>query len=248
LPALNKCEPLERPRSAGYITISKGYIIKMNTTNSEKQARFRKEEVLKRGTEGIFGEWQTNLYGSHIPPEEVRELLERASDLPAGWTDEDYQRSINKLEQLRLDLLTNAHDLSNDVNVAHSAPPKSGQSRFKPGMVEMARSDVEAGHELARHLISSIKLSKCSEIATTAAVMEAVRHVARELIVSPEIPRSRATTACLAALPQHHGRPEWFVDEMVNMLRDRLGNALCSQLGPKLASGKREWINGTDLA
>lgn len=220
----------------------------MNITNSEKQARFRKKEVLKRGTEGIFREWQTHLHGSHIPAEEVLELLEKASDLPAGWTDEDYQRSINKLEQLRLDLLTNAHDLSNDVNGAYSTNPETGQVRFKPGMVDMARTDVEAGNELARHLIASIKLSKCSEIATTAAIMEAVRHVAREIVVSPEIPRSRATTACLAALPQYHGRPEWFVDEMVNLLRDRLGNALCSQLGSKLASGKGEWNDATDLA
>jgi len=212
----------------------------MNITNSEKQARFRKKEVLKRGVEQIFREWQMHPTGSRIPAEDVVELLEKASELPAGWTDEDYQWAVNRLEQLRLDLLTNAHDLSNDVNVAHSTDPKTGQVRFKPGMVDLARKDVEAGHELARHLISAIRLSKCSEVATTAAIMEVVRHVARDLVLSPEVPRSRATTVCLAALPQSSDRPEWFVDEMLNMLRDRLGNNLCRQIGSKMISGKKE--------
>lgn len=212
----------------------------MNITNSEKQARFRKKEVLKRGVEQIFREWQMHPTGSRIPAEDVVELLEKASELPAGWTDEDYQWAVNRLEQLRLDLLTNAHDLSNDVNVAHSTDPKTGQVRFKPGMVDLAKNDVEAGHELARHLISAIRLSKCSEVATTAAIMEVVRHVARDLVLSPEVPRSRATTVCLAALPQSSDRPEWFVDEMLNMLRDRLGNNLCRQIGSKMISGKKE--------
>jgi hypothetical protein len=70
--------------------------------------------------------------------------------------------------------------------------------------------------------------------------MEVVRHVARDLVLSPETPRSRATTACLAALPQSSDRPEWFVDEMLNMLRDRLGNNLCRQIGSKIISGKKE--------
>lgn len=220
----------------------------MNITNSEKQARFRKKEILKRGTEQIFRAWQTHLTGSHIPAEEVLELLEKASELPAGWTDGDYQQAVNKLEQLRLDLLTNAHDLSTDVNAAHSTNPKTGQVRFKPGMIDTARSDVEAGHELARHLISAIRLSKCGEVATTAAIMEAVRHVARDLVVSPEVPRSRATTACLAALPGCLDRPEWFVEEMVDLLRDRLGNHLCTQIGFKLSSGARELKNAPDIA
>lgn len=219
----------------------------MNITNSEKQARFRKKEVLKRGTEQIFREWQMHPIGSRIPPEDVLSLIEKASELPAGWTDEDYQRTVDRLEQLRLDLLTNAHDLSNDVNVAHSTDPKTGQVRFKPGMVDLARNDVEAGHELARHLISAIRLSKCSEVATTAAIMEVVRHVARDLVLSPEIPRSRATTACLVALPQSSNRPDWFFDEMLNMLRDRLGNKLCREIGSKIISGKKEGQHAADL-
>jgi hypothetical protein len=219
----------------------------MNITNSEKQARFRKKEVLKRGTEQIFREWQMHPTGSRIPPEDVLSLIEKASELPAGWTDEDYQRAVDRLEQLRLDLLSNAHDLSTDVNVAHSTDPKTGQVRFKPGMVDLARNDVEAGHELARHLISAIRLSKCSEVATTAAIMEVVRHVARDLVLSPEIPRSRATTACLATLPQSSDRPDWFVDEMLNMLRDRLGNSLCRQIASKIMTGKKEGQHAADL-
>ncbi len=211
----------------------------MNITNSEKQARFRKKEALKRGAEQVFRDWNTHITGSNIPHEEVLELIRKASDLPAGWTDEDYAQAINKLEQLRLDLLTNAHDLSNDINVAHSTDPQTGQVRFKPGMVDLAKSDVAAGHELARHLISAIQLSKCGEIATTAAIMEVVRHIARDLVVSPEIPRSRAATACLVALPQCLDRPEWFVDELVSMLRDRLGGDLCNQIGSKLSTGAK---------
>lgn len=212
----------------------------MNITNSEKQARFRKKEVLKRGTEQIFREWQMHLTGSHLPAEDVIALLEKASNLPTGWSDEDYQRAINNLEQLRLDLLTNAHDLSNDVNAAHSTNPESGEVRFKPGMIDTAREDVEAGHELARHLISAIRLSKASDIAANAAIMEVVRHVARDLILSPEIPRCRATTACLTALPQSSERPAWFVDEVVSMLRDRLGNNLCRQVAAQIASGGKK--------
>lgn len=212
----------------------------MSISNSEKQARFRRKEALKRGAEQVFRDWNSNVMGSSIPPEEVLNLLQKASELPAGWMDEDYVLAVNKLEQLRLDLLTNGHDLSNDVHVAYSTEPDTGRVRLKPGAVDMARRDVEAGHELARHLISAIQLSKCGEVATTAAIMEVVRHVARDLVVSAEIPRSSATTACLLALPQYLDRPKWFVGEVTNMLRNRLGDDLCSQIGSKLSNNVRE--------
>lgn len=213
----------------------------MSITNTEKQARFRKKEVLKRGAEQIFKEWQMHPMGSRTPAEEVYGLLEKACELPPGWTDGDYANAMSRLEQLRLDFLTNSHDLSNDVNVARSTDPNTGKTRLGNGAVEKAQLDVEVGYDLARHLISAIKLSKATEVAATAAIMEVVRSVGRDLLVAPEIPRSRATTACIAALPEYHSRPDWFAEEMAALMQERLGRQLCREIAEKLLSGRKEW-------
>lgn len=213
----------------------------MSITNTEKQARFRKKETLKRGAEQIFREWQTHPTGSHMSDGEVLGLLEKAYELPTGWTDQDYENAVKRLEQLRLDFLTNSRDLSNDVHKARSTDPETGQVRFRPGMVDQARLDTEIAHELARHLISAVKLSKATDVASAAAIMEVVRSVARDMIVSAEVSRSFATASCLAALPQYLDRPEWFVEEFADLLKDRLGNELSRKLGTALLAPKKEW-------
>lgn len=219
----------------------------MNITNAEKQARFRKKEHLKRAADQIWQEWNNMLSASPLPEEEVRSLLDKAIDLPAGWTDEDYDKVIDKLNQLRIDLLSNGNDLANDVNMAWAHDPATGRLRRRPDIAECVRTDVDLGYDLARHIIATLKLSKCSDIAASAAIMEVVRYLGRGMVVSPEIQRSRASVACLAALPEAIERPDWFAEDLVDLLQDRLGPELCRKVGSDLMTKKRSWGFGPNL-
>ncbi len=61
-------------------------------SNAEKQARFRKKEHLKRRANSIFQEWQfrPDCFKSKTP-ENIKRSLDKAVDLPSGWTDKDYE-------------------------------------------------------------------------------------------------------------------------------------------------------------
>lgn len=87
-------------------------------SNADKQARFRKKEQLKRYTDKIFRQWEGSpgRWRSKRMPEEVRHALDKAVELPSGWTDEDYECAVKKLGQYHLDLISAMDQIANDVD------------------------------------------------------------------------------------------------------------------------------------
>lgn len=206
----------------------------MPISNSEKQARHRQKEALKKFTEQTFREWQTMALVKRHSPGEVLALLEKAAELPSGWTEEDLENAQHRLGQLRLDLVTTNHDVQNDVYEALFSTEEFKRTPRPAGFVEDARRSVAETHALADHLISALKLSKLKDAEKAAAVAEAVRHVGRELSVSPHIHQSKATAMCLASMPMFYRRPEWFLDAFAKWLEYQLGEDGARSFGKHL--------------
>jgi hypothetical protein len=81
----------------------------MIKSNTEKQARFRKKEALKRRAGEIFrilqlGRW--NLSDTSTP-EEIQYNLDKIIDLPSDWTDKDYENAKLNLERFQDDFRFN---------------------------------------------------------------------------------------------------------------------------------------------
>jgi hypothetical protein len=205
-------------------------------TNAEKQARFRKKEELRKLAEQFFREWQVMAIHSRAQPRHVLKLLSDAADLPSGWTDEEYGWAVQKLHQLRTDLIGSQNHIENDVQEA-----MNNQDEFitsaEPGkwLVESKRA-VNDAHSLAAHLISALELSRCNDAGKAAALMEVVRHLGRAIANSQTVPKSNATTVCLAALPSQYDRPTWFAPMLAHWLAYQLDEELTRDLGKQLLS------------
>lgn len=206
----------------------------MPITNAEKQARFRKKEELQKFAGTTFREWQAMAMHRRATPQEVMALLQEAATLPAGWTDEDYERAEHRIGQLRLDLITSQDEVQNDVHAARN-PEQEFLKAPDPGKwISETNEAVASARALASHLISALELSGLGNAERAAATMEAMRHVGRALANSQEVAKSNATTLCLAALPGYYDRPDWFVDSLTTWLAWQLDKELTRKLGNRL--------------
>lgn len=211
-------------------------------TNAEKQVRFRKKEHLKRRANNIFREWQlksTTCTWKSVTPQDVQYSLDKAIDLPSGWTDEDYARALQALVQLHADLLYTSDQLKNDVDAGWD----SLMSALDPvKYISDNQTATEKARALAAHLISALRLSNCNDADQAAAVMEALRFVGRTLARNPGIPRSstsiyprsQAITISLASINPHYIRPDWFAEELAKELSKLLDRSLAHKVGQHL--------------
>jgi hypothetical protein len=214
-----------------------------NISNTEKQARFRKKEALKRRADQIFrqlilgpGDWKLKL------PGEIHSSLDTAIELPSGWTDEDYERAEQKLNQLyreqSLEQYENPHQLTNDIsesrNVEFMATPDPGK------LIREEEVAIEKTRALAAHLISALKLSGCNDADQAAALMEVVRFVGRSIANSKKIPKSQATTMCLASIGPQYVRPDWFAENLSHTLAWNIGEDLANDIGQRLGKFNNE--------
>jgi len=193
------------------------------------------EEALKKYADQTYREWQIRSdMDVNINPTEVRAILDKAVDLPSGWTDEDYRSAQHRIRQILLELYDNPHQLSNDV---HEGRNFSDEFRITPdplGLMKSQKAAEKKAHTLAAHIISALKLSECKESDQAAALMEAVRFVGRSLVTSRNVPKSDAVAMCLASIGPQYDRPEWFIDKVTKVLGWNLNKELASVLGQSL--------------
>ncbi|MBS0649639.1 MAG: hypothetical protein JSR93_00610 [Verrucomicrobia bacterium] len=199
-------------------------------SNADKQARFRKKEHLKRRATSIFHEWQFRPdYFKSKTPEDVKHSLDKAIDLPSGWTDKDYERAEQTLDQLRNDFLRGSDQLTIDIDDARQdlIPLDPAKLRENDIAIEKARA-------LAAHMISALKISSCNDAEQAAALMEALRFVGRSLAIQSDIPRSQATAMSLASIGREYDRPEWFAAKLADTISAQAGNRLAREVGRHL--------------
>jgi len=202
----------------------------------EKQARFRKKEALKRRAEQIFKEIQLGMLilSDTRTNQEIQFNLDKIIDLPNDWTDEDYKRAWENLGKYGFDYSNSKNLLANDVRECRDT---AKEFMAAPDPSRVLREEQEAivkTKELAAHIISALKLSSCSDSDKAAALMEAARFLGRILINDKEVPRSKATTTCLAIIGPVYERPEWFVESLTDTLGWQLGKKTANEVGKKL--------------
>lgn len=199
-------------------------------SNADKQARFRKKEHLKRRSASIFHEWQFRPdYFKSKTPEDVKHSLDKAIDLPSGWTDKDYERAEQTLDQLRKDFLCGSDQLTVDIDDA-----RQDLIPFDPNKLRENDIAIEKARALAAHIISALKLSNCSDAEQAAALMEALRFIGRSLASQSDIPRSQATVMSLASIGHEYDRPEWFAEKLADTISAQAGNRLSREVGQHL--------------
>ena len=208
-------------------------------SNTDKQVRFRKKEQLKRRANNIFREWQLKLSTckwESITPQDVQHSLDKAIDLPSGWTNQDYVVAEQALQQLHTDLCFAADQLKNDVDAGWgSLMTVSDPVHY----ISDSKVAIENARALAAHLISALRLSNCNDADQAAALTEALRFVGRSLANNRVIsrfqtinyPRSQAITICLAIINPHYNRPDWFAEELANTIRQQIGDDLARKVG-----------------
>jgi hypothetical protein len=206
----------------------------MSISNAEKQSRFRKKEELKKRAEYIFREGQLAFQNPRATPQAIRQFLDEAINLPANWTDDDYNFAHQKIEQYRLDLFSTpdpiAVDIQDSINFGVDFLTVPDPRKH----IEDTKKATQNAHALADHIMSALKLSSCGPAEQAAAIMEAVRMIGRSLANSRNIPQSNATTMCLVSLEPHYARPEWFVDKLADIVRWRMSEELAHDLGQRL--------------
>jgi hypothetical protein len=206
-----------------------------NKSNAEKQARFRKKEELRRLSARFFREWQAVDIHGRNQPAHVLKLLNDAADLPSGWTDEQYEWATQKLYQIRLDLIGSRDQVENDVHEGMNVEQDFMKVPDPAKWMADVESAVNDARGLAAHLISSLELSRCNDAGKAAALMEALRFLGRSMSSSLNVPRSDATTVCLAALPNHYTRPAWFAPDLAQWLNYQLDDNLVRDLSDQLS-------------
>ena len=206
-----------------------------NISNAEKQARFRKKEALKRYADEIFREWQFRSWNRGTRTlEEVRAFLDKVVDLPSGWTDDDYERAVLSIKQLYLELYDNPHLLANDVSEGRNFHAEFKTTPDPAKLVKEDKEAIENTRALVAHLISALKLSGYSDSDQAAALMEVVRFVGRSIANNRKVPKSKATTMCLANIGPQYGRPNWFAESLTEILAWNIGKDLARDVGQRL--------------
>jgi hypothetical protein len=207
----------------------------MAITDAEKQARFRKKEVLKRAADQVFRQLQlsSGMHHDSKTPRDHKSQLDQIADLPSGWTDEDWARAMNRLQQYLHDIISMPDQLKNDVDEGTESGKRFMASNDPRAFLAEESKALQKTRALAAHLISAINLSDCNEAEKAAAVMELVREVGKAVMNLKEIPQSAGTAVCIASLGPHYMRPDWFPERfakvMDNQLNQRLGTEVCRE-------------------
>lgn len=203
-------------------------------SNADKQARFRKKEHLRRRATSIFHEWQfrPNYFKSQTS-EDVKHSLDKAIDLPSGWTDKDYERAEQMLDQLRKDFLCGSDQLTVDIDDA-----RQGLLPFSLDKLRDNDIAIKKARALAAHVISALKLSSCNDAEQGAALMEALRFIGRSLASQSHIPCSQAIVMSLASIGREYDRPEWFAEKLADAISTQVGNRLAHEVGRYLSKSQ----------
>jgi hypothetical protein len=207
--------------------------MKMNISNAEKQARFRKKEELKKFAERVFRESSVTMH-SRYSPQEILQILTKATDLPAAWTDEDYALAVRSIQQFRLDLFSTPDQIAVDVFDARDVLAKFSSNANTGNLGAEWKEASKNAHALSSHLLSACDLSACTDAEEAAALMEVVRVIGRKLANNQKVPRSQATAMCLLALGQHYERPDWFAEKLAEILHQNLGQELGNDVAHRL--------------
>ena len=203
-----------------------------NISNAERQARFRKKDELKRHADRIFRE--CTLLQITKPPQEIRQFLDKITDLPSGWTNDDYEQAVKTLNHFHLKFFDNPHQLENDVIEGRDSQTEFITTPDPSKFMAEEKKAIDKVKKLSTHLISALEISGCPDSDQAAALMEVIRFVGRSIASNLKSNKSNATTMCLASIGPQYDKPDWFISSLVNTLGWNLNKDLAHEVGKQL--------------
>lgn len=207
----------------------------VENNNAAKQARFRKKEALKKYAQKMYQEWEIRAgIHSYKNRTKVRSILDKAVDLPFGWTDEDYEAATKSINQVILEMYDNPHTLANDVQDGRNSWNEFKTTPDPASFKKEEKAAIEKAQKLASHLIAALELSDCYASDQAAVIMEVMRFVGSSLISKRVVPRSDATAMCLASLGPQYEKPDWLIKDLVRVLGWNFNKELANDLGKSL--------------
>lgn len=193
----------------------------MTFSNQEKQKRFRLKEELSHKARELFNLWQFSR-GLDIGrnPLDVKKQLEKIVDLPSGWTNEEYNTALFKLNMFERNALSNnPHLLENDIWDGRKQDPLNAAS------VRAGKDAITHVRQIVHIINSTFELNHGTNSDNAAAVAEVARNVGVSLISDTTkggIPRSNATTLCLLVANPILPKPKWLLEALATLLKEQL--------------------------
>lgn len=211
----------------------------MPISNAEKQARFRQKEEFKRAVESLRLELKINIHANMSAPHAPRKSLEKLRDvetLPQRWTQKDLEAAYRRLNHIKF----SAFDGENEIDAAiFDGLEQKGHFKKSAPFGERKKQlddEIAATKALAAHLVGAIELTELSEASSSAAVLEALRHVGKSAADSVELEMTGPTTMSLLSTPIYCSLPDWFLGSLAALLAIRLNNADRLKLADMLAN------------
>ena len=176
----------------------------MALTNNEKQIRHKKLEALKKYGNDVLIHMIFQNDGINRPFEktnkELKAEIETIVNLPAGWTDEDYDLAFKKIRNIDIAALGNPNLMDNDISDARS------KFDFNPSEIKKAQYKAV---EVVRNIKSTLKLSELKVTDQIAAIAEVMRFLGVELINEKIIPKTFANATALSLIDYNYDKPSW---------------------------------------
>lgn len=192
----------------------------MALTNNEKQIRHKRLEELKKYANTII--IQCICMNTGFDPlnnksnEEIREDIQKIVNLPAGWTDEDYEIAKNKIYNYCLVNYENPYLMKNDIEMARTKAFKDPSSPI-PDIHELKRAE-DKSPEVVRNIKSILKLSELKKTDQIAVIAEVMRQLAREILNEKDIPKTYANATAFSLIGHQFEKPEWTWKVLANNL------------------------------
>ncbi len=209
----------------------------MALTNNEKQIRHKKLEALKKyGNEVLVQLFFMN-NGIDCPieksNEEIKAEIESIVNLPAGWTDEDYDLAIQKIRNMNVTALCNPHLMNNDIGYRGRI--------FEPNITgfEIRRIEYKAA-EVVRNILSTLKLSELNKSDQIATIAEVMRRLAVELLSEKSKPATFANATALSLIDANYEKPEWVNEILAQNLYIQNGKENAEKIAKALTSSDIE--------
>lgn len=178
----------------------------MALTNNEKQIRHKKLEELKKfGNEVLLRLiFMNDGFNRNIDKtnEEFRAEIESLVNLPSGWTEEDFNNSVRKLNNYMNTTVDNPHLLNNDITSSRSIRDPNFN------MMDLRKAEYKAP-EVVRNIKSTLKLSELNKSDQIAVVAEVMRQLAKELLDESKIPKTFANATAFSLIGHQYDKPEW---------------------------------------
>ena len=178
----------------------------MALTNNEKQIRYKKLEKLKKYAKDVM--IQLIMYhGMSVDiftrksDDEIRDEINSIINLPNGWTDDDYNFALKKLQSLQNEFYDNPHLMNNDIYGGHPNPT--------PSSVNESRRVISKAPEVVQSIKSILKLTELNKSDQIAVIAEVMRRLAKELLNDRQIPVTYANAVAFSLIGHQYDKPEW---------------------------------------